>query len=142
MPKLTGMATVSTKDRVAPEGKYELLISEIEDTKSKAKKSKMLVVTTQITDNDEDVAGIQMRTYCVYEDAKGEAMEGGLRRMKKIVEQTLGEEAANDPEFDTDELKGWRGEGLVGIEEYEDENEPDPEKKTKQRNYVKRYFTA
>lgn len=135
------LSTVSTKERVAPETKYDLEIIDIEDTKSKKTKNKMFVVVTQINDrDDEDVNKIQMRTYCVYENADGTPNEGGLRRLKKIVEQTLGEDAANDPNFDTDELKGWKGEGMVGIEDYEDAEEPDPEKKQKQRNYVKRYF--
>jgi hypothetical protein len=144
MPNIEGgMADISTAYRIADERTYRVKIDKIEQTKTKKDKLAMLVVTTVIQDDDDAVRGIQMNTYCVLEKSAekgGGRNEAGLRTFKKIVEQTLGEDAANDPDFDTDELVGWEGEALVKVEDYEDPTEPDPERKNKQRNYVARYF--
>jgi hypothetical protein len=122
MPKLpSSLADVSTKVVPMEEGTYSAVIDEVELTKSKSKLD-MVVVTYKIVDH-EIYAKREIKDYFVLETKEHEPNESGLRNLKRLIVATVGEDRANDEEFDTDELEGQQVTLVVKQESYEADGE-------------------
>lgn len=148
MPKITGgLADISTEQRVATPGVYNVKIENVEFTKSK-NNIPMFVTTTVITDDEDEqgnsVKGIMMTERFTTLQKDGQRNEAGLRAFKKVILQCLGEDRANDPDFDSDELIGWTGQAQIKVEDYES-NDIDMDtgsKIMKQTNRVQKYHAG
>lgn len=141
MPKIPGgMADISTARRIAPPQVYNVRIESVELTQSSTKLPMFVTVTAildETSDTGENVKGILMFENFTFQTKTGERNEAGLRAFKRVAEQTLGEEAANDEDFDSDALVGWQGLAQVDVESYVDKNDEE-----QQKNVVKRYINA
>lgn len=121
MPKLpSSLSDVSTTIVPMEEGTYSATISEVEVGKSKSKLD-MVTITYKIQDHDQ-YKGRELRDYFVLETKEHEPNESGLRNLKRLIVATLGEDRANDEDFDTDELQGQQVTLVVKQDSYEDKD--------------------
>lgn len=131
MPKLgANLADISTAYEVMPEGMYPALLKKVTEDISKSSKIPMLVVEFSITEGD--FKGRPMTQYYMLKDKDGQPSKPGLSNFKRLIENTLGEDRANDPDFDTDELLDQEVELFVKQESYKnDAGEDVPSNKIK-----------
>lgn len=72
------------------------------------------------------------------EDGTPKLNEFAVAQLKRYFEVTLGEERANDPEADTDWLKGQRFLGQTEIETYQVDDKLTGKKETRKKNKIAR----
>ncbi len=137
MPKIEGgLADISTERKVHDEALYPGTIKRVEYGKAKSG-AMMFTVTSEVQYPDEPI-GTDIDDYFVTVDKEGKKNEPGLRNLKKMVEALLGEERANDPDFDTDELVNVSFQAYVKIDSFEDRLS----KETVKTNKIARYLRA
>lgn len=118
MPKIEGgLQDISTERRVAPEGIYAGQIKSITLAPNKNGKP-MFTIETQITEGE--YSGMILSKYLTLQTKEGKKNEGALRELKILVTDVLGEERANNEDFDTDELLDQVVGLYVAVESYED----------------------
>jgi len=113
------LSEVSTARRIAPDNSegYRAKL-EVKDEKTEDGKD-MLVLSCTITEDDEAVKGITMYENFVWFTKKNEPNKAAMTQFKRHVENILGEERANDPEFDSTELNELDCRVLTLIDSYE-----------------------
>ena len=126
------LADVSMTIQAMPEEEYEIKIDKITSGKSK-NNSDMLTIESVVTDGD--YKGRRLYDYITFTQKNGEPNEAGLRRLKRLIAGTLGEDRANDPDFDTDELLN------VMLKAYIIQEESEYQGETTIQNRIKRYIT-
>lgn len=134
MPKIPGgLSDVSTDNPVLPDSTYPVTITEME-FKRAGTGAQMFAMVSEVREGDSK--GFHLYENIVIINKDGERNEAGLRRLKKVIEQLVGKEAANNDDFDTDELIGIDAEAVVTIK-----SRPDPDDSEKQipENRIKRF---
>ena len=135
MPKLgASMPDIKTTFDPLPEGQYPATIKSIEHKPAKSGKP-MIVLTFELTAEAGDNKGRQLFENITLVTDTGERNEAGLRSLKRITENLLGEERANDPDFDTDELLSLP---CVLFVKQESRKDPDDESKQIIGNKIKK----
>lgn len=122
MPKIGAtLADISTVIKPIDAGSYPAEITDVEHTESKKSHVPMVAVTYTLG-GDSEFKGRKITDYFTLQTTKGEPNEAGLRGLKRLIVAACGEDRANDPDFDTDELQGQPVELVIKQEQYEDED--------------------
>ena len=125
MPKLgASLADISMKVTPITPGAHRARIAAAEMGKSK-NNVPMVTLTYEITEGE--FKGRKLSDYFTTQTKTGEPNEAGLRGLKRIIAATLGEDRANDDDFDTDELVGADVDVVVKQETYKDPDDPTAE---------------
>lgn len=104
MPQLpVGLADIKTDFPTIEPGEYRARIEKPEMGESRSK-SPMLTLKYKIQDGEYKGQVVFQRITFLKRDKTPN--EAALRELKRVVEALLGEDRANDPAFDTDELNG------------------------------------
>lgn len=120
------MADVSTEFVNITPGVYELEIVNCEEKKvSDSPERYAYAFEYRIVGTEPENADMQGKTFknSVHISKKdGQTNEYGVAELKRHFEVTLGEEAANDPDADTDSLKNQRFRAQTILESFKKEN--------------------
>lgn len=143
MPKIrASMADVSSEYTPVEPGIHRY---EIEDCEEKVNTDSGVervhyVLTNRIVkvleDGDEKDVGRKVNVRIHIHTKKGELNEIGLAQLKRFFEVTVGDERANDPEADTDELKGQQFVGKTIIRGYKSRDEITGEETERRTNEI------
>ena len=105
MPLLpTSLTEISTEFPVLAAGTYPARI--VESTMGKSSKSQvdMLILQYEVRDEENNLT-VKIWEYYTFQTREGKVNEAGLRQLKRLIVALFGEDTANDPNFDTDNLK-------------------------------------
>jgi hypothetical protein len=132
MPAIpVNLQDVSLTRPVVADGNYPCTITEFEFKKA-GTGAQMFAARNDLVAEDGSKFSIFENIVIVNKD--GARNEPGLRRLKNIITQLLGEDAANDPEFDTDSLIGVQSTAVVTSRKGKDQDGEDTVE-----NRIKRY---
>lgn len=142
LPSLKG---VQAGFRTAKSGTKAVEFRKVEDKPARSG-AQMISLMIVVTEEGED-KGVIINENFVYQNADGQVNQAGLSRFKQMVLETLGEEAAEDENFDHERLLNWQGMAEIQLTSYDkkdgngqQEYNADGTKVTVPTNRIKRYF--
>ena len=137
---VASMADVSTDYNPCDPGVARLQIESVEEVTNAGRTHyviKSTIVEYTEGGKEEDVGrSITSRVHVHKKDGTLNAI--GLSQLKRYFEVTVGEERANSPEADTDELVGQQFVGQIGIRSYSVNNTLTGESEERQSNELER----
>ena len=128
MPSIQAdFSKISTEFTPLPDGIYTCTIEDITEEKTKQNQLPMLKFELSVSDpNHPDYEDRKLFDNIVLRTNKGKPNQIGLGQLKAYAIATLGEEAANGGEIDTDAMKGSQVGVEVKTRSYKPEGEDEP----------------